>query len=181
MAYKVTVDAGHGGFDNGATFNERKEKDEVLRLALLVGQILSDNGIDVNYTRTIDVYQRPARKAEIANLSGSDFFVSMHRNSGEYPNQYNGVQTLIYNKGDIKEVFAKNINQELGEVGYNVINVEERPNLVVLNQTQMPAVLVEAGFINTDVDNKLFDEKFYETGNAIARGIIKTIVDENLS
>ncbi len=181
MAYKVTVDAGHGGFDNGATYNDRKEKEDNLNLALLVGQILSDNGIDVNYTRTIDVYQRPVRKAEIGNASGSDFFVSIHRNSASYPNQYNGIQSLVYNKGDIKEVFANNMNKELGDVGYKIINVEERPNLVVLNQTQMPAVLVEAGFINSDVDNKLWDEKFYETGNAIARGIIKTIVDENLA
>lgn len=181
MAYKVTVDAGHGGFDNGATFGERKEKDDNLRLALLIGQILSDNGIDVNYTRTIDVYQRPARKAEIANLNGSDFFVSVHRNSSDYPNQYEGIQTLIYNKGDIKELFANNINHELADIGYNVLGAEERPNLVVLNQTQMPSVLVEAGFINSDNDNRLFDEKFYETGNAIARGIIRTIQEEQLA
>ena len=177
MAYKVTVDAGHGGFDNGATYGERKEKDEALKLALLVGQILADNGIDVNYTRTVDVYQRPLRKAEIANESGTNLLVSIHRNSAETPNLYNGVQTLIYNTGDIKEVFAKNINEELGTVGYNVIGEEVRPNLIVLNQTQMPAVLVEAGFINSDVDNAIFDEKFYETANAIARGIIKTIME----
>ncbi|MFA9465739.1 MAG: N-acetylmuramoyl-L-alanine amidase [Velocimicrobium sp.] len=178
MAYKVTIDAGHGGFDNGATYENRKEKDEALRLALLVGQILSDNGIDVNYTRTIDVYQRPARKAEIANETGSDLFVSIHRNSADYPNHYNGVETLVYNKGDMKEVLANNINDELGTVGYNVIGVEERPNLIVLNQTQMPSILVEAGFINSDMDNQLYDEKFYETGSAIARGIIKTIMKE---
>lgn len=177
MAYKVTVDAGHGGFDNGAVYNDRKEKDDALRLALLVGQILSENGIDVDYTRTTDIYQRPLKKAEIANENGADFFVSIHRNSAASPNQYHGVQTLVYNKGDIKEEFANNINEELGEVGYQVINVEERPNLLVLNQTQMPAVLVEAGFINSDRDNQLFDEKFYETANAIATGIIKTIVE----
>lgn len=178
MAYKVTVDAGHGGFDNGATYEGRIEKDEALRLALLVGQILADNGIDVNYTRTIDVYQRPAHKAEIANETGADLLVSIHRNSADYKNHYNGVQTLVYNTGDMKEVFAKNINEELGTVGYHVIGVEARPNLIVLNQSQMPAVLVEAGFINSDIDNEIFDGKFYETGNGIARGIIKTIMKE---
>lgn len=178
MAYKVTIDAGHGGFDNGATYEERKEKDENLKLALLVGQILADNGVDVNYTRTIDVYQRPAHKAEIANEAGTNLLLSIHRNSADYPNHYNGVQTLVYNKGDVKEVFARNINEELGMVGYNVIGEEERPNLIVLNQSEMPAVLVEAGFINSDIDNQLFDEKFYETGNAIARGVIKTIMEE---
>lgn len=178
MAYKVTIDAGHGGFDNGATYEDRAEKDDALRLALLVGQILANNGIDVDYTRTTDIYQRPARKAEIANENGADLFVSIHRNSASYPNQYNGVQTLIYNTGDEKEQLANNINKELGEAGYNVIGVEVRPNLIVLNQTQMPAVLVEAGFINSDEDNRLFDERFYETANAIARGIIQTIMEQ---
>ncbi|MEG1458771.1 MAG: N-acetylmuramoyl-L-alanine amidase [Acetivibrio sp.] len=177
MAYKVTIDAGHGGFDNGAAYAERKEKEEALRLALQVGQILSDNGVDVNYTRTTDIYQRPLRKAEIANEAEADLFVSIHRNSSETPNQYNGVQTLIYNKGDEKEQLAKNINEELGEVGYTVLGEEVRPNLIVLNQSQMPAVLVEAGFINSEKDNELFDTRFYETANAIARGVIKTIME----
>ena len=48
-------------------------------------------------------------------------------------------------------------------------------NLVVLNQTQMPAVLVEVGFINTDADNQLFDEEFDDLAQAIADGILVTI------
>lgn len=41
MAYKVIVDAGHGGADLGATYQGRQEKDDNLRLALAVGEILS--------------------------------------------------------------------------------------------------------------------------------------------
>lgn len=178
MAYRITVDAGHGGFDTGASYYGRNEKDDNLRLALAVGQILADSGIDVNYTRTVDIYQSPLRKAQIANERGSDFFLSLHRNSSEIPNQYNGVQSLIYNTGDIKEVFAQNINTELEMVGFQNLGVVARPNLIVLNQTQMPAVLVEVGFINSDVDNALFDERFPETANAIARGVIQTIIEE---
>ncbi len=55
MAYKVVIDAGHGGADFGATYNVRKEKDDNLDLARAVGKILSQNGIDVVYTRTSDV------------------------------------------------------------------------------------------------------------------------------
>ena len=43
--------------------------------------------------------------------------------------------------------------------------------MIVLNSTQMPAVLVEAGFINSDIDNALFDQRFQETAGAIAAGI----------
>ena len=60
-------------------------------------------------------------------------------------------------------------------MGFLNLGVNERPNLVVLNRTQMPAVLVEVGFINTDADNQLLDERFEETAQAIADGILQTI------
>ena len=51
----VVIDAGHGGSDFGATYLGRKEKDDTLRLALAVGNILEENGVNVIYTRTSDV------------------------------------------------------------------------------------------------------------------------------
>ena len=65
MAYKIVLDAGHGGEDPGAVYKDRKEKDDNLKLALAVGRILEDNGVDVVYTRTTDVYQTPFEKARI--------------------------------------------------------------------------------------------------------------------
>lgn len=175
MAIKIMIDSGHGGYDNGATYEGRKEKDDNLALALAVGEILQAQGYDVEYTRTEDVYDSPVQKARIGNESGADFFISIHRNSSPTPNQYNGVQTLIYDNSGIKAVMAENINKELEEVGYRNINVAERPNLAVLRRTKMPALLVEAGFINSDIDNNLWDTKFSETAEAIARGIDETI------
>lgn len=175
MAVKIMIDAGHGGYDAGATYNGRKEKDDVLALALAVGEILSSQGYDVEYTRTEDVYDSPVQKARIANESGADFFVSLHRNSSPNPNQYNGVQTLVYNDSGIKAEMARNVNNQLEQVGYRNINVVERPNLAVLRRTRMPAILVEAGFINSDVDNALFDSRFSETAEAIAAGIDETL------
>ena len=70
---------------------------------------------------------------------------------------------------------AANINAELKKVGYNDLGTDIRPNLVVLKRTKMPAILVEAGFINSDKDNALFDEEFYDTADAIAKGILKTL------
>lgn len=177
MAVKIVIDAGHGGYDAGATYNGRREKDDTLALALAVGEILEAQGYDVIYTRTDDVYDSPVQKARIGNESGADFFVSIHRNSSPSPNQYNGVQTLIYNNAGLKAVMAENVNNELEQVGYRNINVVERPDLAVLRRTKMPAILVEAGFINSDEDNNLFDTKFYETAEAIARGIDETIRD----
>lgn len=175
---RIIIDAGHGGYDNGATYQDRKEKDDNLKLALAVGNILAQNGYDVQYTRTTDVYDSPVQKAQIANALNGDFFVSIHRNSSPTDNQYNGVQTLIYDPSGIKQDVAYSINQELEKLGFRNINVDIRPNLAVLKRTKMPAVLVEAGFINSDKDNEIFDSRFNEVAQAIADGIMN-VLDEN--
>lgn len=174
MAEKIILDAGHGGRDGGAAYQERTEKTDNLELTLAVGELLEEMGFEVFYTRTEDIYQAPFRKATIANEEGADLFVSIHRNSSGMPNQYQGIESLIYSFGGLPEVVAENINRQLEEVGYVNLGVEERPRLVVLNSTQMPAVLVEAGFINSDGDNQLFTEKFQETARAIAEGIAES-------
>lgn len=175
------LDAGHGGADPGATYEGRQEKDDTLKLTLAVGKILEDNGVEVEYTRMTDIYQTPFQKATIANQSGADYFISIHRNSSPTPNQYNGVETLVYNKSGIKYELAPNILGALGELGFREIGVKERPGLVVLRRTAMPAVLVEAGFINSDVDNALFDEKFTEIAQAIASAILGTLNEEDVT
>ena len=64
MAIKIMIDAGHGGFDNGASYNGRTEKNDNLNLALALGDALSELGYDVEFTRTTDVYDSPTRKAQ---------------------------------------------------------------------------------------------------------------------
>lgn len=171
----VALDAGHGGANPGATYNGRQEKDDALALVLAIGPILEANGVDVYYTRTTDIYESPYQKAMEANAVGADYFVSIHRNSSSYPNQYSGVETLVYNLYSQAATLAYNINTRLEAVGFTNLGVNERRNLVVLNRTEMPAVLVEVGFINTDADNQLFDEHFDEIARAIADGILATV------
>ena len=77
MATRIMIDAGHGGWDNGAMHNGRKEKDDNLDLALAVGELLREKGFDVLYTRTEDIYQSPNEKARIANREGVDYFISL--------------------------------------------------------------------------------------------------------
>ncbi len=175
MPYSIMLDAGHGGRDPGAVYNGRQEKDDTLRLTLAIGEILQNNGIDVEYTRTTDVYESPYQKAMEANEAGVDFFVSIHRNSFPRPNEVNGVESLVYNKEGIKYEMAQNINAQLETVGFVNLGVKARPNLVVLRRTKMPAVLVEVGFINSDVDNQLFDANFDDIARAIADGILDTL------
>ncbi len=175
----IMLDAGHGGLDNGASFGGRSEKNDALNLTLAVGNILENNGIDVLYTRTTDVYQSPSEKANIANRSDASYFISIHRNSSNNPNTYSGVQTLVYADSGIPALFAQNINRGLERVGFTDLGTSVRPNLAVLRGTNMPAALVEVGFINTEQDNRLFDLKFPEIAQAIANGILDTIQGAN--
>ncbi len=175
MPYSVMLDAGHGGVNPGAVYEGRQEKDDNLALVLAIGPILENNGIEVLYTRTTDVYQTPFQKAQLANEAAVDFFISIHRNSFPEDNIVQGVESLVYDLSGIKYEMAQNINAQLETVGFVNLGVQARPNLIVLRRTKMPAVLVEAGFINSNTDNQLFDANFDAIARAIADGIIETI------
>lgn len=175
MAYSIMLDAGHGGIEPGAVYGERKEKDDTLRLVFAIGEILQNNGIDVSYTRTTDVYETPFEKAMEANRAGVDFFISIHRNSFPTDNEVSGVESLVYNLSGLKYEMAQEINEQLETIGFVDLGIKARPNLVVLRRTKMPAVLVEVGFINSDTDNQLFDENFSGIARAIATGILDTL------
>lgn len=171
----VVLDAGHGGYDQGATYNGRIEKNDNLALTLAVGEILQRNGINVIYTRTDDVYETPLQKANEANAANADYFVSIHRNSTPVPNSYSGVESLVYSKSGRAYELAANINEQLTDIGMNNLGINERKNLVVLRRTNMPAVLLEIGYVNTDADNVFFDARFDDIANAIAQGILETV------
>ncbi|MGN8799690.1 N-acetylmuramoyl-L-alanine amidase [Candidatus Merdisoma sp. HCP28S3_D10] len=175
MVEKIVIDAGHGGKNPGAVYQGRRESDDALRLAMVVGNILEENGYDVIYTRTTDATQSVGQKAAIANEEGADLFLSIHRNAADYPGQYDGIQTLLYDDSGLKKKIAERINANLEALGFRNIGVDIRPNLVVLNSTRMPALLVEAGFIDSDKDNQLFDSRFQALAQAIAEGIMETL------
>lgn len=129
----------------------------------------------MEYTRTTDIYQSPYEKAMEANNAGVDYFVSIHRNSFPTDNVVSGVESLVYSLSGIKLEMAENINEQLEAIGFVNLGVQARPNLVILRQTRMPAVLVEVGFINSNTDNALFDENFEDIAQAIAAGILDTV------
>lgn len=176
----VVIDAGHGGENPGAVYMGRQEKDDALRLALAVGNILEQNGVNVVYTRVTDVFDSPLEKAQIANESGADFFISIHRNAMPIPGTATGQEVLVYQDEGVPAILAENISRNLTEAGFADLGVKERPGLIVLRRTQMPAVLVEAGFIDNPVDNQFFDENFENIAQAIADGVLETIRQQEM-
>lgn len=172
---KICLDAGHGGSDPGAVYESRQEKNDVLKLTLVVGRILKEHGITVVYTRTTDTFNKPNEKANKANELKADYFISFHRNSSNLANTAKGIEILVKNNSGIRETMARNIYMNLVNLGFYNRGIIVRNNLAVLNQTSMPALLLEVGFINSEVDNKLFDSKFNQIAYGIAKGILTTL------
>ena len=90
-------------------------------------------------------------------------------------NLYSGVQSLVYQENETVSRIASNINAQLERVGFQNLGIEEIPGLIVLRETDMPAVLLEVGFLNNDIDNQIFDEKFDQIVQAIVTGIEESI------
>jgi N-acetylmuramoyl-L-alanine amidase len=80
---KVVVDAGHGGRDPGAPMRgtSMREKDVALQVALHLGGILKERGVDVVYTRTRDTLIALDDRGRIANEARGDLFISIHVNA----------------------------------------------------------------------------------------------------
>ncbi|MFA5577791.1 MAG: N-acetylmuramoyl-L-alanine amidase [Tissierellaceae bacterium] len=176
----IVIDAGHGGKDPGATsVAKRYEKDFNLAMALKLNKKLEELGYNTVMTRDTDVFVDLYERARIANDSNADLFVSIHGNSHS-SNSHAGIQVLYcpaFNS-DFKEVdqhpFAKSMMTALLE-GTGAIDkgIIQRPNLVVLRETKMPAVLVEAGFLSNSAEEKLLFTESYQ--NKIIDSIVKGI------
>lgn len=174
---KIILDPGHGGKDPGAILGNRTEKNDVLRLTLEVGKILeTQSNAEIAYTRKTDVYNSPSEKASIANTmftSMNDIFISFHRNASDN-NQASGAEVYVYSMKNITAKIATKICNCLQNNGFVTRGVKTGKNLIVLNQTKMPAMLLEVGFITNNTDNSIFDEKF----DYIATIIADSIMDE---
>lgn len=106
-----------------------------------------------------------------ANEWPADIFVSLHLNAAENP-EATGTETLIYAKGGASETLAGFIQGQLIDaIDLADRGIKERPGLAVLRHTDMPAVLVEIGFITNETDRQIILANRHKIAAAIARGI----------
>ena len=90
--YTVVIDAGHGGFDSGKVgVDGTLEKDVNLSIAKKLEQLLIQADVNVIMTRSDDTFLKLSERCDIANEAEADYYVSLHRNTGE---GY-GVETAI--------------------------------------------------------------------------------------
>jgi len=191
----VVLDAGHGGYDPGAVGRDSDgniilyEKEIGLKLARKVKTYLQSRGVCVVMTRETDKALGNTEmddlmtRAEIANDSDASLFVSFHTNAFTNPEAsgtcvlYAGLATNPGYGISGKEV-AQNIQIPLVAVtGLRDRGVVARPNIVVLRETAMPAVLIECAFISCPQDQQVLSNevKLDQMSQAIGDGIIKSL------
>lgn len=178
----VCIDAGHGAHDSGAVNGERLEKDDNLRLALLVREKLEAKNIKVYMTREDDTFLSLDERCRVANKKKCTLFVALHRNSAE---SGNGVEMWIQNTPtDTDWALAENMLNALSGTGISKARgiktgyaKNADGNYYVNAHTDMPSCLAEIGFVTSEQDNELFDANLDAYAAAIADGIEKTLRD----
>ena len=178
----ICLDPGHGGDDPGAVLGDRQEKDDNLRMALTVRDKLESHGFEnltVMLTRADDTALELQERVDIANDANATLFISIHRNSGGGQ----GIETWVSAEGLRPETqLATYIQEGLAAIPM----VKDRgvkkgtasnplASYYVVGHTEMPACLVELGFIDNVEDLVLFEAAFDDYATAIADGILKMV------
>ena len=197
----ICIDPGHGGKDPGnrvGTFFVRNEKTYTLALALELRQQLRKAGFNVILTREKDTYPELAVRPDLANRKGADLFVSLHFNSftrdpksvqgletycitpvgaassnaqGEGSNHSASAANRVENKSlllayQVQKSLVKNLGAEDRSV--------RRARFEVLRSAEMPAILIEGGYMTHPVEGKkIFDAKYrQQMAASIVKGIL---------
>ncbi len=172
----VAIDAGHGGSDGGTVSGEVIEKDINLSVALKLKAILEDNKIEVVLTRSSDENISLAQRTSIANDFSADFFISLHCNYYEDDAQIAGLE-CYYNSPDAmkSKAYAESIINAVSLSNDIKARDAKAEGYYVLRNTQMPAVLVEMGFLsNYSERQKLLSDDYQEIlSQRIAEGILQ--------
>ncbi len=170
----VAVDPGHGGSDPGAIgVSGLREKEVNLAVALELVGLLEEAGAKVVMTRSGDHAVRNARRVEVANEAGADVFISIHANAYSDP-ESNGTETYYCSKNDhssASKYLAEQVQREMvSALGLRDRGVKQR-SFYVLNNTEMPAALVELAFLTNATEEKLLEKK--ETHVKAARALFE--------
>ena len=167
----VVIDAGHGGYDRGGIPGQRvSEKDMTLDVARRLKSVLAASGYRVVMTRDSDVFVPLGTRCAIANSNRNAIFVSVHFNSATRSGA-SGIETYFYNRESLS--LASAIHHYVAGGAPSDNRGVRRRGYYVLRRTNMPAVLVECGFLTNPTEagyaqNASYRQKLAE---AIAAGV----------
>lgn len=186
----IVVDAGHGGKDNGASAYGIVEDTLNLEVALELKKIVELAGGQVLMTREgdYDLASNEAnnrkkedltKRVELIEENDVALFVSVHMN--KYGNsQVRGAQVFYRVSDEISKLLADCIQKEFKQLDSS--KLIKMGNYFILNESSIPGVLVECGFMSNEEELKLLQQHDYQVkvAHAIYRGIVK-FVDEQYS
>lgn len=159
----IVIDPGHGGKDPGTIgFSGSYEKDINLAISKKLSKKLKSKGYKVITTRGDDEYVDNLLRAEIANKRKARVFISIHVNAMEDNSSVDGIQVLYFpnrestigdlDNNELAQIVMDSIINGTGAKDRGII---EREDLIVLNQSKMPAILIENGFLSNENEEKL--------------------------
>ncbi len=180
--YLVVIDPGHGGPDVGAVgIRGLRETDVVLDISLKVAEILKVKGVNVKLTRTREIDLDLHPRVSIANNSRANAFISIHANASSNPRKdVNGIETFFFSgsKGFRLANFIQNevLRASPGSPNRGV----RRSRFYVIRRTDMPAALVETGFLTGRFDSSQLSKASHRQNLAwaISRGILLYLQNE---
>lgn len=168
----IIIDPGHGGPDVGATRNNVFEKDLNLDVAKKVYNILTKAGYKVEMTRTSDVNPTLQERCDFSNERKAVVFVSIHTNAS-VKEEPKGIETHFYHDNSIEfsNIVHKHLISETKANDRGTI----KSMFYVINHTNVPAILVEMGYISNDEEREALQskERQEQTARAIAEGILE--------
>lgn len=172
---KIFINPGHDmDLDPGACANGIREVDIALAIGEKLKRTMEVIGYPCQLLQSDNLNGETKAKPNVcatANNSGADIFVSIHCNSAGNSSA-KGTETLVYSTGGKAELLAKCIQTQIVNSLSTVDRgIKERPDLCVLRETTMPAVLVETAFISNQEDAYKLMYRIEEFANAISRGI----------
>lgn len=173
----IVIDAGHGGTDEGAKVNAFMEKKLTLSTALLIRKHLETLGYRVVMTRSKDLYLTLPRRVAIANKAKGSLFVSVHFNSAPRAD-VQGIEIFYF---DSKEMWRTRASKRLAScILHRIVDQTgalsrgiKQGNFHVIRETDMPAVLVEGGFMTHKEERARLRDREYL--NQLAKGIAQGI------
>lgn len=173
----IVIDAGHGGHDPGATSpNGVQEKGIALEASLMLKKKLENKGFKVYMTRDRDNYVKLYDRAAIANQLSADLFISVHINAAGSTSA-KGIETLYApdSSRNNKELARAIQDGMIAATNNTNRGIVSRPELVVIRETEMDAVLVELGFLSNRQDEiRLLTESYLDK---CVEGILQGVVD----
>lgn len=191
----IVIDPGHGGEDGGCVSdNGILEKDLNLIIANKLRYILSASGYDVRMTRqedkmVYDMYDDLSdykgkkklfdlkNRIKFAKENSADMFVSIHMN--KFPiSKYKGLQVYYSPNNDGSESIARLVkdNNHSYLQKDNERDIKSAgTNIFILNRLEIPAVLIECGFLSNAEEAELLCDEIYRNKLAlvIATSLIK--------